>query len=184
MRRLAAAAALLLAGCAGGGGDAAPVHQADAPTTAAATGACGLQPLRFTAEKWQASQAPAPSPGGVMWEQEFNFSNPNPVPVRLPALVVELDLSGADGHFFKSARTTFRPAADEVVPAGGDQRRFAHAWLGTGSSPPTDSLFGKGAATVGGAECPVLIERIADRPVPDHVQALVSCDPQQVAAPC
>ena len=177
--------ALVLAACAGGGEGGNSAQDSGAPTTtAAATGPCGLKPLDFTAEKWRASQAAPPAPGGVMWEQEFIFTNPNRVDVRLPPLVVELDLSGADGHFFKAARTVFRPVADELVPAGREQPRFAHAWLAPGSSPTTDSLFGKATATVGGAECPVPIERIVDRPVPAHVQALVSCDPQQVAAPC
>lgn len=178
--------ALLLTGCSGGdeGGGVASVGATPTTATSTATGPCGLKPLTFTAEKWRASQAAPPGAGGVLWEQEFNFSNPNAVDVRLPPLVVELDLSGADGHFFKSVRTTFRPVPDDVVPAGKEQQRFAHAWLAPGSSPTTDSLFAEATATVAGAECRVAIERIVDRPVPEHVQALVSCDPQQAAAPC
>ena len=184
MRGAVVVRAVLLAGCSGTGDGERTASVDAATTTTAATGPCGLKALTFTAEKWQASQAAPPAPGGVMWEQEYNFSNPNTVDVRLPPLLVELDLTGADGHFFKSVRTTFRPVADEVVPAGRSQQRFAHAWLAPGSSPTTDSLFARATATVAGTECPVAIERIVDRSVPEHVQALVSCDPHQAATPC
>ena len=182
---VAVVAALLLAGC-GGDGDAGTSLKAEPATTAPppATGPCGLKPLAFTAERGQGSGQAAPRAGGVLWEQEYTFSNPNTVDVRLSSMLVELDLSGADGHFFKSVRTTLRSVPDDVVPAGREQKRFAHAWLAPGNSPTTDSLFPVATARVAGAECPVTVERVADRPPPQHVLALPNCDPEQAAAPC
>ena len=189
MRRFPIAAgavlALVLAACGGGDADSgSPVATTQPTTTLSPPGACGLRPLGFTAERGRGSGLAGPGGVGVLWEQEYMFSNPNPVDVRLSSVVVELDLSGTDGHFFKSARSVFRPVPNDAIPAGRDQQRFAHAWLATGSSPTTDSLFATASATVSGAECPVSVERLSGTTPPAHVLALQNCDPQQVTSPC
>jgi len=184
--------ALLLVACGGGEGTtgddaAAPPPRAQATTTAApaaATGACGLKPMTFTNERWQGSSAPAPPGDGVLWEQTFTFSNPNTVDVRLTSLVAHLRLSGSGGYFLKFARTTFRPAPDEMVPAGRDQQRVAQVWMAPGNTPATEDVFATTSARVGGADCPVPVERLSTSPVPAHVLALPTCDPQQPTAPC
>jgi hypothetical protein len=119
-----------------------------------------------------------------VWEQVITFSNPNTVPVRLSGIVVHLRLSGSGGYFLKFARTNVRPVADEAIPAGRDQQRVAHVWLAPGNTPATDDLFATTAATVGGAECPVPVERLTTGPAPAHIVALPSCEPLPSIAPC
>ena len=183
--------ALLLAGCGGGEetGDedvlarARPATTATTPTTAAATGACGLKPLTFVAERWQGVGA-APSGAGVLWEQTYTFSNPNTVDVRLQPLVIHLRLTGSLGYFLKMARSTFRPAPDEVVPAGRDQQRVAYAWLDTGNTAATEDIFVTTSARTAGGDCVVPVDRLQTVQPPPHVLALPNCDPQQATAPC
>ena len=184
MRRLPLLLALLLAGCAGGSGDEAPAGGAQVTTTAAPAGPCGLKPLTFVHERWQASALPAPGEGGVLWEQPLTFSNPNSVPVRLSSIVVHLRLASSNTFFLKFARSAGRPTADEMVPAGGEQLRFAHAWLAAGNTTATEDIFATTSATVGGAECPVPVERLSTGPVPAHVLALQSCEPLPANPPC
>ena len=104
--------------------------------------------------------------------------------MRLSSLVVHLRLSGSGGYFLMFARSTFRPTSDEVVPAGRDQKRFAEVWLATGNTPATESLFAKAAATVGGADCPVTVERFSTAAIPSHILALPTCDPREATAGC
>jgi hypothetical protein len=184
---------LVLAAC-GGGGDtttddaaAPPPPRAQVTTTAppaAATGPCGLKPMTFTNERWQGSTAPAAPGEGVLWEQTFTFLNPNSVDVRLTGLVAHLRLSGSGGYFLKFARTTFRPAPDEMVPAGRDQQRVAQVWMAPGNTPATEDVYAVTSAKVAGADCSVPVERLSTSPVPAHVLALPTCDPQQPTAPC
>ena len=181
------ALALLLAGCAGGDGDDTTTVGAQATTTtpaAAPAGACGLKALTFANESWAASTAPAPAEGGVLWEQELIFTNPNPVPVRLSGIVVHLRLAGSGRYFLMFARSNARAVADEAIPAGREQKRFAHVWLAPGNLPATEDLFATASATVAGAECPVPVERLSTSPVPVHVLALPSCEPVPTNAPC
>ena len=169
----------------GGGGDGA-APPAPAVTTVApapAAGACGLKPLAFANERWQGSSTPAPGGAGIVWEQTYTFSNPNSVDVRLTPLATHLRLSDQGGHFLKFARSTFRPAPDEIVPAGKNQERAAQVWLATGNTPSTEDLFASASAKVAGADCPVTVERIAAA-VPGHVMALPSCDPREATAAC
>lgn len=119
-----------------------------------------------------------------MWEQEYTFSNPNTVDVRLSSPVVHLRLSGSGGYFLMFARTTFRPAPDEVIPAGRDQRRFAEVWLASGNTPAIEDLFASASAKVGGADCPVMVERFSTADPPAHVLALPTCDPREAKAGC
>lgn len=187
MRRTALLLALLLVACGGdsGGTKAAGGQPSTTAPAAAPTGACGLKPLTFANERWQGSATPAPGGGaGVVWEQTYTFSNPNTVDVRLSAMVVHLRLSDQGGHFLKFARTTFRPPADEVVPAGRDQERVALVWLAPGNTPATEDLFATTSARVAGADCPVAVERISTAAVPGHVQALPTCEPLPTVAPC
>jgi hypothetical protein len=188
VRRAALVLALLLAGCAGGDDDDATTLAGGQPSTTAApaapAGACGLKPLTFANERWTGSSATPPAEGGVVWEQVITFSNPNTGPVRLSGIVVHLRLSGSGGYFLKFARTNVRPVADEAIPAGRDQQRVAHVWLAPGNTPATDDLFATTAATVGGAECPVPVERLTTGPAPAHIVALPSCEPLPSIAPC
>ena len=184
MRRIAALLAVVLAGCAGGGdGDETRTAGGQATTTAPA-GPCGLKPLGFTHERWQASTLPPPGEGGVLWEQPLTFSNPNPVPVRLSSIVVHLRLASSNTFFLKFARSTGRPVPDEMIPVGGEQLRFAHVWLAPGHTTATEDVFATTSATVGGAECPVPVERLSTGPVPAHVLALPSCEPLPANPPC
>ena len=184
MRRIAALLAVLLAGCAGGGdGDEAPTAGGSA-TTIAPAGPCGLKPLTFSHERWQASAVAPPGEGGVLWEQQLTFSNPNSVPVRLSSIVVHLRLASSNTFFLKFARSNARPVPDEAIPAGGEQLRFAHVWLAPGNTTATEDLFATTSATVGGAECPVPVERLSTAPVPAHVLALPSCEPVPANPPC
>jgi hypothetical protein len=179
--------ALFLAACGGGEGDDSPTVAGQPSTTAAAStpaGPCGLKPMTFTNERWQGSTAPAPGEGGVVWEQTLTFNNPNTVPVRLSSLVVHLRLSGSGGYFLKFARSVARPVPDELVPAGRDQQRVAHVWLAPGNAPATEDLYATTSATVGGADCPVPVERLSTSAVPAHVTALPSCEPLPSIAPC
>ncbi len=177
--------AVLLGACGGGGGGgdgtAGPAQPA---TTTAAAGACGLKPITFANERWQGSPTPAPGGAGVVWEQAYMFTNPNAVDVRLSSLVVHLRLNDQGGHFLKFARSTFRPSADESIPAGRDQERVAQVWLASGNTPATEDLFASTSAKVAGAECPVAVERISTGAVPAHVLALPTCDPRDAAAAC
>ena len=185
--------AALLAACGSGEGsdieDAAAPPPARAQTTttaspARATGPCGLKPMSFVNERWQGSGVAPPRGTGVLWEQTFTFSNPNTVDVRLSTPVVHLRLSGSGGYFLKFARSTFRPVADEVVPAGRDQTRGGEVWLAAGNTPATEDMFATTSAKVGGADCPVAVERLSTAPVPAHVLSLPSCDPKDAASPC
>lgn len=181
--------AVLLAGCgnSGDGDDTANVA-GQATTTAApaaaAAGPCGLKPLSFTNERWEASAVAPPGPGGVLWEQTLTFSNPNTVPVKLSSLVVHLRLSGSGGYFLKLARSVGRPVPDEMIPAGRDQQRALQVWLAPGNTAATEDLYAVTSATVGGRECPVPVERLSTSPVPAHVLALPSCEPLPTIAPC
>ena len=184
-----ALAALLVAACGDGGdgGDAGNTAAGGRPATTAPpapTGACGLKPMTFVNERWQGSGVAPPGGAGVLWEQTFTFSNPNTADVRLSAQAVHLRLSGSGGYFLKFARTTFRPAPDEMVPAGRDQQRVAQVWLAPGNTPATEDVFATTSAKVGGADCPVAVERLSTAPVPAHVLALPSCDPKDAGAPC
>jgi hypothetical protein len=185
--------AALLAACGGGDGTgvddptAPPPARAPSTTTAApalASGPCWLKPMTFVNERWQGSGVAPPGGAGVLWEQTFTFSNPNTVDVRLTPQVVHLRLSGSGGYFLKFAKSTFRPVADEVVPAGRDQTRVAEVWLAAGNTPATEDMFATTSAKVGGADCPVAVERLSTAPVPAHVLTLPSCDPKEAAAPC
>lgn len=180
------------AACGPGGGDGTSdeaVAPPPAPTTVATSttvlrGACGLTPLTFTAERW-AGRAAAPSRGpGVLWEQTFTFTNPNPVDVRLSSLVVHLRLAGSGRYFLKMARGGFRPVPDETVPAGGQLQRVAEAWLAEGNSPATEDVFAAASADVAGRDCAVPVERISTGPVPAHVLALETCAPDEAASAC
>ena len=187
MLRIAAVLlAVLLAACGGGDDDTTTV--AAQPTTTAApaapAGACGLRPLTFTNERWQGSAATPPAEGGVVWEQTLTFTNPNTVPVRLSNVFVHLRLSGSGGYFLKFARSVGRPVPDEMVPAGRDQQRVLHVWLAPGNTPATEDLYATTSANVGGAECPVPVERLSTSAVPAHVLALPSCEPLPAIAPC
>jgi hypothetical protein len=177
--------AVLLGACSGGGdkgdGAAAPAQPA---TTTAPAGACGLKPITFANERWHGSPTPAPGGAGVVWEQAYTFTNPNTVDVRLSSLVVHLRLSDQGGHFLKFARSTFRPAAEDTIPAGRDQERVAQVWLALGNTPATEDLFASTSAKVAGADCPVAVERISSGAVPAHVLALTSCDPREAPAAC
>ena len=183
---------LLLVACGGGdgtGGDdplarPQPPSSATTPTTAGATAPCGLKPLTFANERWQAS-GQAPSGGtGVLWEQAYTFTNPNTVDVRLQPHAVHLRLTGSLGYFLKMARSTFRSAPDELVPAGKAQQRIAHVWLAAGNTPSTEDVFVSTSATVGGSNCAVPVERLSTAPPPAHVLALPTCAPQEATAPC
>jgi hypothetical protein len=179
--------ALAVAACGGGGGDDDTATVAGQPTTttpAAPAGACGLKPMTFINERWQGSAAAPPAEGGVVWEQTITFSNPNTVPVRLSNLVVHLRLSGSGGYFLKLARSVARPVDDELVPAGRDQQRVLHVWLASGNTPQTEDLYATTSAKVGGADCPVPVERLSTSAVPAHVQALPSCEPLPSIQPC
>jgi hypothetical protein len=184
--RVVVALALLLAGCAGGDGDTATVGDQATTTASAATpaGPCALKPLTFVHERWQASTVPPPAEGGVLWEQPITFSNPNSVPVRLSSIVVHLRLASSNTFFLKFARSNARSVPDEVIPAGGDQQRMAHAWLAPGNTTATEDLYATTSATVAGTECPVPVERLSTSPVPAHVLALPSCEPLPTNAPC
>ncbi len=149
-----------------------------------ATGPCGLKPMTFVNERWQGSGVAPPGGAGVLWEQTFTFSNPNTVDVRLSTPMVQLRLSGSGGYFLKFARSTFRPVGDDVVPAGRDQTRVAEVWLAAGNTPATEDMFATTSAQVGGADCPVAVERLSTAPVPTHVLTLPSCDPKDAASPC
>ena len=187
MRRVALLLALSLAACGGGDDSDDTATVAGQPTTTAAAapaGACGLKPMTFTNERWQGSTAAPPAEGGVVWEQTLTFSNPNSVPVRLSNVFVHLRLSGSGGYFLKLARSVARPVADEQVPAGRDQQRVLHVWLAPGNTPATEDLYATTSASVGGADCPVPVERLSTSPVPAHVQALPSCEPLPSSAPC
>lgn len=182
-----AMAMLLLAACAGGDNDEGNIAAQPTTTTTAATtptGPCGLRPMTFANERWQGSAATPPGEGGVVWEQALTFSNPNTVPVRLSSVVVHLRLSGSGGYFLKFARTSVRPVADEMVPAGGEKQRMAHVWLAPGNTPATEDLFATTSASAGGTECPVPVERLSTGAVPAHVLALPSCEPLPTIAPC
>ena len=175
----------LLAACGGDGIEDSATPAPPATTAApAASGACGLRPLTFANERWQGSGAPAPGGAGVVWEQTYTFSNPNTVEVRLSSLVVHLRVSDQGGHFLKFARSTFRPAAEEAIPAGRDQQRVAQTWLATGNTPTTEDLFASTSAKVAGADCPVPVERISTAAVPAHVLALPTCSPSEASAAC
>ena len=175
--------ALCLAACGGGGGsDPAPAPPQAATTAPAAASPCGVKPLTFAAERWQAA-ADQPGGGGVLWEQAYTFTNPNAAPVRLTSLFVVLDVNDTGGHRLKKARSTFRPASDELIPAGQSQERFAQAWLTPGNTPTTDGLYAVTSATVGGSDCPVPVERFTLGPPSAALQALPPCD-LQAAAPC
>lgn len=186
------AAALVLAACGSetaGGPDEEATRRPRPSTTVAATttaptGPCGLRPLTFTSERWQGSPSPSPGGAGVVWEQAFTFSNPNPVDVRLSSLLVHLRLTGSGGYFLKMARSTFRPVDDEMVPAAGEQQRVAVAWLAAGNTPATEDLFATTSATVAGQECAVPVDRISTSPVPAHVLALQSCQPEEAPSAC
>ena len=187
MRRVAVLFVVLLAGCArDGNGD---TTIAGAPTTAAAAaatpaGPCALKPLTVASERWEGSSAAPPGEGGVLWEQVFTFSNPNPVPVRLGGIVVHLRLAGSEGYFLKFARSAARAVPDETIPAERDQQRVAHVWLAPGNRPATEDLYTTASATAGGGECPVRVERLSTSPVPAHVLALQSCEPVPANTPC
>jgi hypothetical protein len=155
-----------------------------APTTTTPAGACGLRPLTFTSERWQGTPTPSPRGPGIVWEQTYTFSNPNTVPVRLSSLVPHLRLTGSGGYFLKMARGAFQPVPDELVPAAGSQQRVARAWLAAGNAPSTEELFATASAAVSGQDCAVAVERISTSPVPAHVLALVSCDPEQAPSAC
>ena len=183
----------VLAACGSGDGtatdDAAAPPPAHAQATtvaapAAATGSCGLKPMTFSSEPWQASSVTPPGGAGVLWEQPFTFSNPNTVDVRLSPQVVHLRLAGSGRYFLKFARTSFRPLADEMVSAGRDQTRVAEVWLAEGNIPETEDMFATTSARVGGADCPVAVERLSTDPVPAHVLSLPSCDPKDAPSPC
>lgn len=179
--------AVFLAGCASAGNDDAATAGATATTApgrATPAGPCVLRPLTFFHERWQASTAPPPGEGGVLWEQPLTFSNPNPVPVRLSSIVVHLRLASSNTYFLKFARSNARSVPDEMIPAGGDQQRMAHAWLAPGNTTATEDLFATTAASVGGTECPVPVERLSTSPVPAHVLALQSCEPLPSVTPC
>ena len=120
----------------------------------------------------------------MVWEQAYTFSNPNTVDVRLSSVVVHLRLSDQGGHFLKFARSTFRPTAEETIPAGRDQQRVAQTWLATGNTPTTEDLFASTSAKVTGVDCPVPVERISTGAVAAHVLALPSCAPTEAAAAC
>ncbi len=191
MRRVAVLLAAVLlavtfAGCSSAGDDETTAGAAATTTAAPATpaGPCALKPLTFVHERWQASTVPPPGEGGVLWEQPLTFSNPNPVPVRLSSIVVYLRVAGSNTFFLKFGRSNARSVPDEIIPAGGDQLRMAHAWLATGNTTATEDLFATTAATVGGTECPVPVERLSTSPVPAHVLALPSCEPLPSVAPC
>lgn len=140
--------------------------------------------MTFVNERWQGSDVAPPGGAGVLWEQTFTFSNPNTVDVRLSTLAVHLRLSGSGGYFLKFARSTFRPVADELVPAGREQQRVAQVWLAEGNTPATEDVFATTSAKVGDADCPVAIERLSTAAVPGHVMSLPSCDPKDAGAPC
>jgi hypothetical protein len=188
MRRLCLLLTVLLAACGSSGGDdgatPAPSPSTVAPAASAATRPCGLRPVTFANERWQGSATPAPAGAGVVWEQQFTFTNPNTVEVRLSGLVVHLRLSDQGGHFLKFARSTFRNDGDELLPAGRDQVRFAQVWLATGNTPTTEDIFATTSAKVGGSDCPVAIERITTSAPPAHVLALPTCAPQEATAAC
>jgi hypothetical protein len=187
VRRIALLLAVVLAACGGGGGDDTPTAGGQTPTTVAPAppaGACALRPVTFANERWQGSSTPAPAGAGVVWEQTYTFTNPNPVDVRLSSMVVQLRLNDQGGHFLKFARSTFRPPPDEMIPAGRSQERVAHVWLATGNTPTTENLFATTSAKVSGADCPVAVERLSTAAVPGHVLALPSCAPQEAAAAC
>ena len=187
MRRVPLLLALLLAGCGGGDGNGTTSVGAQPSSTAVAgapAGACALKPLTFTSERWEGSTAVPPGPGGVLWDQILTFSNPNTVPVRLSGIVVHLRLAGSEGYFLMLARSTARTVPDEMIPAGRDQQRVAQAWLAPGNRPATEDLFATTSASVGGAECPVPVERLTTGPAPAHVLALPSCEPLPTITPC
>jgi hypothetical protein len=186
VRKVPLLLALVLAGCAGAGDDDAPTLAGQPSTSApaAAAGPCGLKPLTFTNERWTGSAAAPPGDGGVVWEQTLTFANSNTVPVRLSSLVVHLRLAGSGGYFLKFARSVSRPVPDELVPAGGQQQRVAHAWMAPGNTPATEDVFATTSATVNGADCPVPVERLSTSAVPAHVVALPSCEPLPSIAPC
>lgn len=189
MRLIPLLLAFLLAACGGdgAGGETSTVNTEPATTAPAPapTGPCGLKPVTFASERWQGSAvAPPGGSPGVVWEQEYTFSNPNAVDVRLSSLVVHLRLSGSGGYFLMFARSAFRPVADELIPPGRDQKRFAEAWLAAGNTPANEGLFASASAKVGGAECPVAVERFSTTAVPAHVLALPTCDPREAKAGC
>lgn len=176
--------AVLLIACGGGSGSENSAPPAPLTTTAAAAGACGLNPITFANERWQGSVRPGPGGTGVLWDQAYTFTNPNTVDVRLSPTVVHLRLSDQGGHFLKFAKSTFRPAADEIIPAGQNRERVADVWLATGNTPTTEDLYATTLATVGGTTCPVAIERISTNAVPAHVLALPTCAPGEATAAC
>jgi hypothetical protein len=187
VRGIAVLLALLLVSCGGAGSGTTTAGGAQPSTSAPAlapAAACGLRPLTFANERWEGSAAAPPGEGGVLWEQALTFSNPNTVPVRLSGIVVHLRLSGSGGYFLKFARSSARPVADEVIPAGREQQRHAHVWLAPGNTPATEDLFATASANVAGAECPVPVERLTTGPAPAHVLALPSCEPLPTIAPC
>jgi hypothetical protein len=184
---------LVLVACGSGGegtaGDDAlarprPSTTSATPTTAAASAPCGLRPLTFQSERWQAGGQGGPGGAGVLWEQTYTFSNPNTVEVRLQPHTVHLRLTGSLGYFLKMARSSFRPAPDEMVPAGKDQQRVAQVWLEPGNTPATEDVFVTTSARVAGADCAVPVERLSTTAPPGHVLALPTCDPQQATTPC
>ena len=183
----------VLAACGSGEGtgieDAAapPPPRAQTASTAAPelpTGPCGLKPMTFVNERWQGSGVAPPGGAGVLWEQTFTFSNPNTVDVRISPQLVHLRLTGSGGYFLKFAKSTFRPVAEEVVPAGRNHTRVAEVWLAPGNAPTTEDMFATTSARVGGADCPVAVERLSTDPVPAHVLSLPSCDPKDAPSPC
>jgi hypothetical protein len=185
MRIIVLVLAVLAAACSAGEGDGAAPAGADAqPSTTAAAGPCGLQPVTFVNERWAGSPAPAAGGAGVVWEQAYTFTNPNDVAVRLSFLVVHLRLSDQGGHFLKFARSTFRAPADDTIAAGANQERVAQAWLAPGNTPATEDLFASATAAVAGGDCPVVVERISASPVPGHVLDLPTCSPREATAAC